>query len=92
MLKRSIELSDDLSAALESAVAAGQYHSIDAAITHAVKIWAKRETAKADSNEYMRSLIQEGVDSGPGRELDFEELKAEMRAEHVRRKDSRRVA
>ena len=92
MVKKSFELAEDLNAALESAVAAGQYASTDAAIAHALQIWTKREIKKAEATEYLRSLIQEGIDSGPGRELDFEELKAQLHAELERRKDSRRVA
>ena len=92
MVKRSFELAEDLNAALESAVAAGQYASLDVAIDHALRIWTKRETKKAEATEYLRSLVEEGIASGPGRELDFEELKAQLHAELERRKDSRRVA
>jgi antitoxin ParD1/3/4 len=90
--KRSVELTSDLNAVLEKAVASGQFASADAVINEAMQIWKNRETAKAETIEHMRNLVQEGIDSGPGRELDFEELKAELHAEYERRKDSRRVA
>jgi antitoxin ParD1/3/4 len=90
--KRSIELTPDLSSALDNAVASGRYVSIDAVINDALKIWTKREASKAESVEYLRALVQEGIDSGPGRTIDFEELKAEMHAEFERRKDASRAS
>jgi antitoxin ParD1/3/4 len=90
--KHSIELTPDLNAVLENAVASGQYASADAVINDAMQIWKNREAAKAETVKHLRNLVQEGIDSGLGRELDFEELKAELHAEYERRKDSRRVA
>jgi antitoxin ParD1/3/4 len=91
-VQKSVELSEESRSALEVAVAAGKYNSIDAAIADAIKIWKNREESKAEAIEYLREQIQAGIDSGPGRELDFEELKAEMHAEFVRRKDARLIA
>jgi antitoxin ParD1/3/4 len=90
--KHSIELTPDLNAVLENAVASGQYASADAVINDAMQIWKNREAAKAETVKHLRNLVQEGIASGLGRELDFEELKAELHAEYERRKDSRRVA
>lgn len=90
--KISTELPDRLVSQVNLAVSEGRYAKADAVITEALEVWTKREKLKAEATEYLRALIQEGIDSGPGREIDFEDMKAQLHAEFERQKDSRRVA
>jgi antitoxin ParD1/3/4 len=88
--KVSIALTPEMNALVQEAVASGQYASASEVVRDALRFWQNREKVREEALAYTRALIQEGIDSGPGREIDFEELKAEMHAEHTRRKDHRR--
>lgn len=90
--KISIALTPELNQVVQEAVKSGQYATASEVMRDALRLWQNKEKLKQEGIEYMRALIQEGIDSGPGRELDFDELKAEMHAELARRKDARRVA
>lgn len=90
--KISIALTPELNLMLQEAVESGQYATSSEVVRDALRLWQDKEKLKQEGIEYMRALIQEGIDSGPGRELNFAELKAEMHAELARRKDARRVA
>jgi len=77
--KRSITLSPDLATAVDEAVAAGEYASASEVIRDALRGWKERRDLYGYSLEELRALIQEGIDSGPGKYGSMEEIKAEAR-------------
>jgi antitoxin ParD1/3/4 len=90
--KISIAVTPEMNAMIQEAVQSGQFASSSEVVRDALRFWKRREEARQEALAHTRALIQEGIDSGPGRELDFDELKAEMHAEFERRQDARRVA
>lgn len=70
---------DDLAAEVASAVQCGEYASENDAVLGAVAEWRVQRLAETIGVEELRHLWQEGVDSGPGRSISVEEIKAEAR-------------
>ncbi|ODT07009.1 MAG: addiction module antitoxin [Mesorhizobium sp. SCN 65-20] len=66
--KRSITLSPELAAAVDGAVEAGEYASASEVIRDALRLWKERRDLYGYTVEELRALIQEGIDSGPGRD------------------------
>lgn len=64
--KRSITLSPELAAAVDGAVDAGEYASASEVIRDALRLWKERRDLYGYSVEELRTLVQEGIDSGPG--------------------------
>ena len=81
MSPRTLEISlpDDLAAEVASAVARGEFTSESDAVLGAVGEWRVQRLAETNGVEELRRLWQEGVDSGPGRSMSVEEIKAEAR-------------
>ena len=79
--KVSIALTGQLNDVVQQAVASGQFASASEVVRDALRLWQKREEAKLASLNYMRVLIQEGLDSGPGEEWDIEKMKRELHGE-----------
>ncbi len=77
--KRSITLSPEVAAAVDSAVKAGEYASDSEVIGDALREWKERRENHGYTIAELRRLIQEGIDSGPGRFSSIEEIKAEAR-------------
>ncbi|MDQ2634329.1 MAG: type II toxin-antitoxin system ParD family antitoxin [Pseudomonadota bacterium] len=77
--KRSITLSPEVAAAVDSAVKAGEYASDSEVIGDALREWKERRENHGYTIAELRGLIQEGIDSGPGRFSSIEEIKAEAR-------------
>jgi antitoxin ParD1/3/4 len=90
--KLSLELPPELNSVVRAAVESGKFKTPDAVVADALKLWTRREADKFEAIEFLRAQVQDGIDSGPGRTIDFEELKAELHAEYERRKDSIRAA
>jgi antitoxin ParD1/3/4 len=88
--KFSVDLPPELNEIVQEALATGRFSSSGEVVMQALRDWKSYEKAKAEALEHMRALIQEGIDSGPGREIDFDELKAELHAEFERRNDAKR--
>jgi antitoxin ParD1/3/4 len=74
-----IALPDDLAAEVASAVARGEFASESDAVLGAVAEWSVERLAETIGVEKLRRLWREGVDSGPGRSMSVEEIKAEAR-------------
>ncbi len=87
----TLTLSPKTQKLVERALKTQKFDSVNEVVEEAFGRWDQYEKAKAGAHEHLRSLIQEGIDSGPGREIDFDELKAEMHAEFTRRKDKKRL-
>jgi antitoxin ParD1/3/4 len=86
----SVELTPELNSMVQDVVSAGQFSTTDEVVREALRRWKSYEEAKEQALAHMRTLIQEGIDSGPGREIDFDELKAELHAEFERRNDAKK--
>jgi antitoxin ParD1/3/4 len=90
--KISVALPKTMTDMVNRAVKSGEYASASEVIRDALRSWKDREKAKALALAHMRELIQDGVESGRGREIDFDTLKVEMRTEFARRKGKKRLA
>ena len=77
--KRSITLSPELARAVDDVVAAGEYASASEVIRDALRQWKDRRDLFGYTIEELRRLVQEGIDSGPGRFASMDEIKAEAR-------------
>lgn len=77
--KRSITLSPELAQAVDDVVAAGEYASASEVIRDALRQWKERRDLLGYTVEELRELVQEGIDSGPGRFASMDEIKAEAR-------------
>jgi antitoxin ParD1/3/4 len=77
--KRSITLSQELAESVDQAVAAGEYASVSEVIRDALRQWKERRDLFGYTVEELRRLVQEGLDSGPGRFASMDEIKAEAR-------------
>lgn len=78
-LKRSITLSPEQAAMIDTAVEAGEYASASEVIRDALQEWRKRRDLFGHTLGELRALIQEGIDSGPGRFDTMQAIKAEAR-------------
>jgi antitoxin ParD1/3/4 len=74
-----VSLPDDLAAEVASAVRRGEYASESDAVLGAVAEWRVQRVAEMVGVEELWRLWREGVDSGPGRSMSVEEIKAEAR-------------
>lgn len=77
--KRSITLSPELAAVVDDAVAAGEYASASEVVRDALRQWKDRRDLFGYTLEELRALVQEGIDSGPGKFTSMDEIKAEAR-------------
>jgi antitoxin ParD1/3/4 len=77
--KRSITLSPELAAAVDDVVAAGEYASASEVVRDALRQWKERRDLFGYTLEELRALVQEGIDSGPGKFASMDEIKAEAR-------------
>jgi antitoxin ParD1/3/4 len=77
-----ISLPEELAAVVASAVANGEYASESDAILDAVVEWETQRLSETISVEELCSAWREGVESGPGRSMSIEEIKAEARRRH----------
>lgn len=77
--KRSITLSPDLATAVDEAVANGEYASASEVVRDALRNWKERRDLYGYTLEELRSLIQEGIDSGQGNFRSMDEIKGEAR-------------
>lgn len=90
--KVSIALTKEMNAMVQEAVASGRYASASEVVRDALRGWEEKQRQRADAIAKLKALIQEGIDSGPGRKLDFAELKAELHSELAHRSKSKNVA
>ncbi|TPM38310.1 type II toxin-antitoxin system ParD family antitoxin [Mesorhizobium sp. B2-3-4] len=80
--KRSITLSPELAQAVDDVVAAGEYASASEVIRDALRQWKDRRDLLGYTVEELRRLVQEGIDSGPGR--DGGEVMDRLRAKYLK--------
>jgi antitoxin ParD1/3/4 len=77
--KMEIFLAPETAAAVEEAVASEEYASASDVIADALRAWQVNRAGEGLDVEELRRLVQEGIDSGPGREISIEEIKEEVR-------------
>ena len=77
--KLSVALTPEMLAAVRAAVESGDYASTSEVIRAALRDWQGYREQRARSLDKLRTLIQEGIDSGPGKYLDMEAIKQEAR-------------
>lgn len=77
--KRSVALSPELAAAVDRAVAAGEYGNASEVIRDALRQWKERRELYGYTVEELRGLIAEGLDSGPSPYATLADVKAEAR-------------
>jgi antitoxin ParD1/3/4 len=74
-----IVLPSELQSAINDAVARGEYASADDVIRDAVAEWRTRRWEDQIPVERLRELVQEGLDSGPGRFNSIDEILEDAR-------------
>jgi antitoxin ParD1/3/4 len=80
--KISIALTSELNDLLQEAVASGRYATSSEVVREALRDWSHYEKAKSQALTSLKELIQEGIDSGPGRFSSVEEIIAEAKGRH----------
>jgi antitoxin ParD1/3/4 len=76
----SVNLSGEEVAALQEAVAAGEYATTNEIIREAVRDWQVKRSLRPEESTHLRQLWDEGKASGPPQPLDFDRLRQEARA------------
>lgn len=74
----SISLGDHYEAYARKKVESGEFTSISEVIRDALR----REEEREKRIEALDAALQQGLDSGPGEEFDFDEFLREMHASH----------
>lgn len=74
-----VSLPRELEAEIAAAVARGEFASESDAIREAVAEWRAKRMIEGSGAEELRRLWRDGLESGPGRSLTIEDIKAEAR-------------
>lgn len=77
--KISIALTPDLAALVRQAVEDGYYASTSEIVREALRDWQKKQSLQAQQTLALRSLWQEGINSGSAGVLDMAGIKREAR-------------
>jgi antitoxin ParD1/3/4 len=77
--KVSIALTGAQIAALKAAVEAGESATTSEIVREAIRDWQLKHELRQEDLKRTRQLWKEGVDGGPAKPLDFDELKREAR-------------
>ena len=86
--KMDVVLPPEIAAAVEEAVSSGEYASASEVIADALLEWQINRAGEGLSVEELRRLVQEGIDSGPGREISINEIKEEVRRRTEAKKEA----
>lgn len=78
-VRRDISLSPDMEALVDEAISSGEYHSASEVVNAALRVWGERRENSGYTLAELRALIDEGIESGPGRYSSIDEIKAEAR-------------
>ncbi|HEX4506422.1 MAG TPA: type II toxin-antitoxin system ParD family antitoxin [Alphaproteobacteria bacterium] len=77
--KITIALTREMAGFVRNAVETGEYASTSEVIRDAVREWKERRDLLGYTVEELRSLVQEGLESGPSEYASMTEVKAEAR-------------
>ena len=84
--KISIALPPDMVALVHDAVGSGEYASSSEVIRDALREWKYKRVLRQKAIDELRAAVQEGLNSGPGENLDIETIiqraKASRPADH----------
>ncbi|MGD9656345.1 MAG: type II toxin-antitoxin system ParD family antitoxin [Methylocystis sp.] len=80
-----ISLPEELESELAAAVACGEYESENEAIGAAIAQWRTERLVERTDLEELRRLWREGIESGPGRFGEINDIKSEARHRHPER-------
>ena len=87
--KISVALSPELLEAVKNAVASGEYASSSEVIREALRDWRLRQPLRQAEVERLRKAWAEGLESGPSRPFDIDEIKRRGRERLKEIADSR---
>lgn len=78
-VRSDINLSPDMEELVNEAVVNGEYRSVSEIVDEALRLWSeKRDNFGYTLNE-LQTLVNAGIESGPGRLGSIENIKAEAR-------------
>ena len=78
-VRSDINLSPDMEELVKEAVVNGEYRSVSEIVDEALRLWSeKRDNFGYTLNE-LQTLVNAGIESGPGRLGSIENIKAEAR-------------
>jgi antitoxin ParD1/3/4 len=77
---------------IASLIASGRYSTASEIIRDGLRLIEEREQSREAKLEWLRAAIQEGLDSGPSREVDPKALAEEVKARGRRRMEEERLA
>ncbi len=72
---------------IEAAVKAGDYASNSEVVFAALRLWEERQKSRKAEIARLRIALEEGLASGPGREVTAAELIAEFKAKKAAKND-----
>jgi antitoxin ParD1/3/4 len=72
---------------IEAAVKAGDYTSKSEVVSDALRIWEERQERRKAEIVRLRAAFEEGLASGPGRQVTAAELIAEFKAKRATKYD-----
>ena len=70
-----VSLTPELEDLVKRQVESGRYHSSSEVVREALRLWEEQANLRELRMEQFRKDIQAGVDSGPTKRLDFEDIK-----------------
>lgn len=78
-VRPDIKLSADMEKLVDDAVSRGGYASASAVVDEALRMWSEKRENFGYTLEEIRSLINQGLESGPGKHASIDDIKAEAR-------------
>lgn len=75
----NIALTPEMAAVVRQCVETGEYASSSELVGEALRDWKLKRSLQQDQIAEIRAMWQAGIDSGSGRFLDMEAIKAEAR-------------
>lgn len=78
-VRRDIDLSPDMEERVNEAVSKGEYLSASDVVDEALRMWSERRENFGYTLQELRTLVNTGIESGPGRFASIEDIKAEAR-------------
>ena len=81
----TISLTPQQASRLQSAVDSGGYASNSEIVRDALRLWEQREELRALEIRRLKRAYDEGMASGPGREVEADALLGELKAERLAR-------
>jgi antitoxin ParD1/3/4 len=84
-----VSLTPELENLVKKQVESGRYHSSSEVVREALRLWEEQEKLRELRMEQFRKDIQAGLESGPAKPLEFEDIKKRGR-ERIKSKNKGR--